>query len=422
MSTRSLAERGRTKSSSPLRLAGLLAVAIVVGGAAWKSAFSPVDFPVYHDVGTDILSGHFELYQQGVYDVGSPVDEHRFRYAPVVAVLLTPFALLPLPIAALVFAALKIAAFWNIVSTIVHRLYERAASIDVLPDIALVTFLVVGGYAVEELRTGNFHLFSVWLMVVAFDRAERGQVAAPAFAAALAVAAKLTPLALVGYLALIGRRSAAIASLLALVCLALVPALVWGWNQNTHLLQGFARFATLKAADPGNYSLLGLLSGSDIAGAGWIVIAVWLLVALTAAGAAMWTIRKHTRAPAIREVGFGLLVTGLVLFSPHTQRIHFVSLCAPVALLVAWLRQRQPDPNAALIKAALAVTFAFGTLIPAVLSSRQWSLLYLKLNPYFFAAAWLFVVLLVVGARSSADGTRVKCPGVTCRGIRRGGL
>jgi len=394
MSTRSLAEGARAGRPSVWRVAGPIVAAIVVAGAAWKSAVSPVDFPVYHDVGRDILSGHFELYQQAVYDGSSAVDEHRFRYAPIIALLLTPLAPLPLPVAALVFAALKIAAFWSIAATIARRSGLSAAAADV----ALLTFFLVGGYTVEELRTGNFHLFSVWLMVVAFDRAERGQIAVPAVAAALAIAAKLTPLALVGYFALIGRRTVAVASLLAVIVLALGPALVWGWHQNTHLLQGFARFATLKAGDPGNYSLLGLLSGSDIAAASWIVIALWLVVAVTAAATVAVVVARRGSMATIRDLGLALLVTGLVLFSPHTQRIHFVSLCVPVALLVAWLRRDQAAPNAALIKTTLAVIFTVGTFIPAVLGSRGWSLVYLKLNPYFFAAAFLFVVLLVIGS------------------------
>ena len=60
----------------------------------------------------------------------------------------------------------------------------------------LIAFLIVGGYIAEELRFGNAHFLCVTLMVFAYDRAEAGSTVLPAAALAVAIATKLTPIAL----------------------------------------------------------------------------------------------------------------------------------------------------------------------------------------------------------------------------------
>jgi uncharacterized membrane protein len=69
--------------------------------------------------------------------------------------------------------------------------------------VILTALLLVAGYVAEEFRYGNFHFFVVAMMAVAFVSAERGRVALPAASLALAIAAKLTPLLLLGYFALL---------------------------------------------------------------------------------------------------------------------------------------------------------------------------------------------------------------------------
>jgi hypothetical protein len=385
----------------------ILVVALPVLG--WKSASTPVDFSVYHQTGGYILDGDYEIYPVAVYSGDRTVEEHNFRYSPVVALLLTPFALLPLPVAALAFFTLKILALWAIAQIVARRLGVPDRAVD----IALIAFLLTAGYVVEELRNGNFQLFAVFLMVIAFDGAERGLVARSAVGTALAIAAKLTPLALLGLFFLTRRFAAIAASLVVLVVLAYGPALFWGWQWNQRLLHGFWFFANLKANDPGNFSLIGLLSGSRVAADAPSVLpfAIWLGVAGAAALMTAWAIRRNAGLPLVRDLGFSLLMTGLLLFPLHTQRIHFSALYVPVALLVGVLIRGMAPVQRFALQSALAVTFVTGTAAPALLGSRTMAIAYQNLNLYFYATAWLFVVLLALALHPSwqaarADGTR----------------
>ena len=86
---------GRT---SLLKAIGLVILVLAMGMLAWRASNDSVDFPIYHYAGRQILSGDYELYPSELYD-GREVGGHGFRYAPAVAFLFVPFALLPLQLA-----------------------------------------------------------------------------------------------------------------------------------------------------------------------------------------------------------------------------------------------------------------------------------------------------------------------------------
>src|SRR5689334_17044892 len=74
-------------------LYAIAVVAILVFGV--YCATHAVDVPVYHRAARLVLNGDYELYPAGIYS-NAPVTVHAFRYAPIVAFLFVPFALLPL--------------------------------------------------------------------------------------------------------------------------------------------------------------------------------------------------------------------------------------------------------------------------------------------------------------------------------------
>ena len=82
----------------------------------------------------------------------------------------------------------------------------------------------------EELRFGNVHFFIVALMVFAYDRAEAGSVFSPAAALAVAIAIKLTPVALLAYFALRRRGAVCLATVAILAFLIVAPAAVIGFG------------------------------------------------------------------------------------------------------------------------------------------------------------------------------------------------
>ena len=77
-------------------------------------------------------------------------------------------------------------------------------------------------------------------MVFAYDRAEAGLVLPPAAALAVAIATKITPLALLAYFALRRRAAVCLATVAILALLIVAPAIVMGSAANARELRAFA--------------------------------------------------------------------------------------------------------------------------------------------------------------------------------------
>ena len=149
-----------------------------------------------------MIAGHYEFYPVEAYG-GTPGPSQGFRYLPAIAFLFVPFGWLPLEVSALAFFALKLVAVWYVGATVARH----AGLSEGRRQVFLIAFLSVGGYMAEELRFGNVHFLVVALMVFAYDRTEAGSVLLPAAALAVAIATKLTPVALLAYFAFRRRRS-----------------------------------------------------------------------------------------------------------------------------------------------------------------------------------------------------------------------
>ncbi len=394
--------------------AGLVALAILFVGLAWYSSTRPIDFQIYHRVATQVLHGDYELYPRVVYQGVRRGDSHEFLYAPVVAFLFVPFALMPLPVAAFLFACLKIPAYAYVVWVMTRRLgVERRFAL-----ITWTTLLVAGGYVIEEFRNGNVHAFVILLMVMAFDQAERGRVLASAAALGLAIVAKLTPLALLGYFAWRRRFALCAATLAVIAVLWAVPVPFVGFTMNTHLTEGFVRSAAAMADESDNFSLRGALlrtftvnplqnpdyaptNVADVPVAVVSVVWILMLVALAVAVAvALWTAPGNAAASLI---DLSLVLTTILIVSPHTQRMHFSMLVVPVACLIGVLVAPRRLPGAGLVRGALAVNAAAATLLPLVFGGRSASLAFQAFSPYTVATVVLLVALVVV--RQQADTT-----------------
>jgi hypothetical protein len=389
----------------------LAVLLILLALLAREAATRSVDFPVYHHAARQVIAGHYELYPVEAYG-GTPGPSQGFRYAPAIAFLFVPVGWLPLELAALTFFALKLAALWYVGATVARHagLSERRR------QVLLIAFLVVGGYVSEELHFGNVHFLCVTLMVFAYDRAEAGAVLLPAAALAVAIATKLTPIALLAYFAFRRRGAVCVATVAILGLLLLAPAAVMGSAANARELRAFATYATEKISEGDNYALRGVLVRYLTAGHGdashieanvadlplAVVDGLWLIGLIGLGLAALVAMWRDDDDPVVRLLEFSIVMTGIVLASPHTQRRYFVALYVPAVVLVALLRRRPaPDDKRSILIALLAIA-APATILPLVFAGRRLALIYEAGSPYFFGALLLFGVLVMMTLRRKA--------------------
>jgi len=402
-----------------LRRFGAVVLGVLLVGFARECAIHSVDFPVYHRTARQLIAGNFELYPTAVYD-GGPMPAHEFRYAPVIAFLFVPFGFLPLELAALVFFILKVAACVYIAAVVARHAGLSAAHRNLL----LLALLLVGGYVVEEFRYGNAHFFCVALMVLAYDAAESGRVMTSAVALAVAIATKLTPIALLGYFALRRRWVLCLATAAVLVALALLPAVVVGIDANARLLKGFSVYAMQKIDEEDTNALRGVLvryltpaHGADAHHLETTSLAslspntvtvIWVLSVMGLGLVGLAVIRPDVDDPIVRLLEFSLVLTGMLLASPHTQRRYFVALYVPVIALVALMVRYPESRQRRTILAGLAAVAATSTVLPLVFGGRALALAYEAASPYFFGTAVLFGVLVAVTARLKGPAEAAK--------------
>lgn len=396
--------------SGMARWAGWAVLALLLLALARESALRTVDFPVYHRVARELIAGDRTIYPLEAYD-GGAMPSHGFRYAPVIAFLMIPIGWLPLEAAAILLYGAKLLAAGYVGSVIARRARMPHGARGYL----VAAFLLVGGYVAEEFRYGNIHFLTVALMVFAFDAVESGGTVAPAVALGLAVAAKVTPLALLAYFAVRRRVAVCLATVAVLFVLALLPSVWLGLAANARLLRAFSTYALQKVDEQDNYALRGVLvkhltatyagdrshlpaSLADVPPSA--VTALWLIGLVVMGLAALAAVLPESRDPAVRLLELSIVVTGILLAAPHTQRRYFVSLFVPAAVLMAVLATRRPDRGTALTAwVGLAALAASGTILPLVFGGRRLALLYEAASPYFFGTLVLYGSLIVVTLR-----------------------
>jgi len=136
-----------------------------VNGRFWLN-----DFRVYYDSARSLLDG------QPLYGVARGLDSGIFKYAPVLALLYVPLALLPYAIAASVQYLLIVAAFIG-ASLLADRLI-RTHLLPGKPGTYAPLFLlglVVVVHLHRELHLGNVNVMLLWLLLFALDRLLAGK-------------------------------------------------------------------------------------------------------------------------------------------------------------------------------------------------------------------------------------------------------
>lgn len=206
-------------------VAMLLFVLEHVNGRFWLN-----DFRVYYDSARALLDG------QPLYGVSHGLDSGIFKYAPAIALLYVPLALLPYGVAASIQYLLIVAAFIG-ASLLADRLF-RMHLLDGKPGTYAPLFLmglVVVVHLHRELHLGNINVMLLWLLLFALERLLKGRKILVGELIGLAILAKphfavLLPLLLL-------RREFMVAgiSLAGILAGIMLPAALFGLDDSMEL-------------------------------------------------------------------------------------------------------------------------------------------------------------------------------------------
>ncbi len=343
-----------------------------------------------------------------LYDYVQPdrvQGELYFTYPPVSALLLRPFALLPLGLTIAVFTALTVLGV--VVTT--RWLLAPVVARHGLPRVFTVTVGVLLVFAVESTREtitfGQINMLLVVLILADLLFAVPQGRRWAGVGVGLATALKLYPGIFIVYLLATRRwRDAAVASATAagatLLAAAVAPA--DSWRFFTHELWATDRVG--RTDYTGNQSLFGLLSRLTAPTEPSRVL--WLALALLVAGYGLW---RAARAARAGDALTGLTLTGLVgaLVSPITWTHHIYWFVPAVVLLADAALGTDPATPAGARRRRWLAGLAVGTgalIVYGVVSFHDWGVApvptdspgeFLARNTYVLLSLLLVVALPV---------------------------
>jgi len=369
---------------------GLLAI-ILLGSGLYFARRSGTDYSAY---GND-----FNVFYFAAREVLGGRDPYQNRlgpwtpylYPPVLAELLAPIALLPVPLAAYI---------WFVASGVSMLLAARMASVlsvqasgsnstgESTPEnkptmaaetlVALIASMVVGRFALDCFAMGQVNAIVTGLAVAHLYLYAKDRRRLSALALALAASLKLTPAVLIIYHLARGRIRFAAGTSLLLVCLLAGGFLVFGRGAivavRAFQQQTIANGQGFDLGYSGNQSIRGaelrLTSESDDGRRkpyDWASLAVSLVLLLGAVFAARRQASEVAAAP---------LFCCMVMLSPLAWKAHFVALILPAACLAARAIRRTPGVKTSVARFAIALTFVLFTLTSPTLigaTGAEWT-------------------------------------------------
>ena len=346
------------------------------------------DFNVYHHAAKEILAGR-DPYQNSLGE-WTP-----YLYPPLLAELLVPLAMLPLPIAAYLWFLISAASMFSAArmsATLTSKSDEDAADkheshvarfLSLRAAIAAGAVVVLLRFVLDTFNMGQVNTVVAGLAVAHIYFYARDRKALSAIALVLAVSVKLTPaLFLVYHIAKMRLKFAAacIAILVGVTSLSFLPFEARG-------LESFRIFAnrTLKneqgfnLADSGNQSLRGALArlagrASDGDSGGTETRspteAVTLAVAIVLLAGAVFAARRARSEFA----GAAPFFCCVVLLSPLSWKAHFVILVLPIAYLL-FLAKASNNARRSIAATLVAAFVLFNLTSPHVigLAAAEWA-------------------------------------------------
>jgi hypothetical protein len=392
-----------------------------------------------------------------LHRAGDETAVHRWNprhpNMPVVVLLLTPFAYLPVGLMAISFSSLKLLTLGAIVLMAVSIVNHRK---DRMPD-HVVLLGVLGGltFMISDLQHGNTNVFVAGAVVGHLWLWRRGHDLWAGAVLALGICLKVTPLLFVAYW-LYQRQWRMLAAVgVSLPLLMLSPALVLDWSFYEHAKRAWVEHLVMPgvtgqpypshinqslpaiinryftSGDSGNYLWDPDYTLAPVEFA-WITVydlgerARWLLRGLQGAMvlAAGWVIgwRVLPRDDGRRGLHYGMIVSMMLLLNQRSWDHHAVYLVvAHLAVVYALARGNLSEwwkrPLSVIVGAAIVWTYiTSGDLIKAVLGSDGADrFAAYGITFWHFLAMWGLCVVLGVAMRRrkepyEADEQSVQAP------------
>ncbi|MGW5672624.1 glycosyltransferase 87 family protein [Micromonospora sp. NPDC003776] len=333
-----------------------------------------------------------------------------FTYPPFAALLLRPFALLPLGATVAIFTALTVLGVVVTTRWLVTPLVERHD----LPRLFSLTVAVLLVFAVESTREtitfGQINMLLVVLILADLLFAVPHGRRWAGVGVGLATALKLFPGIFILYLLATRRwRAAVVASATATVATLLAAAVAPrdSWRFWTHELWATDRVG--RTDYTGNQSLFGLLS--RITAPEKPSQLPWLLLVLAVTGYGLW---RAARAARAGDALAGLTLTGLVggLVSPITWTHHLYWFIPAVVVLVDAALDADPHTPAGARRRRWLFTLTAGTgfvIIYGVVTFQDWGVAPARTDsPGEFVTrnAYVLLSLLLLAALPYRRGAR----------------
>jgi hypothetical protein len=409
----------------------VLAVLLLLGGTVFlrylpgPSTPVPKDFGQYYVAGRLALDGHLSglypveltrglvesrfpgtLWTEAADAAGLPETSY-FIYAPWVAAVLAPLALLP------AWAAYSVAYTLNWIALALaflllpgilprHGRFAAAASFVLL--IESPPFL-------EAVTSAQASLPLFLLFVLLARDLARGRDVRAGLWWALATGLKLFPLLFIVY-ALARRRFRMVSAGIGFGCaIALASVALAGLDANVRFVRLILDHLPYVATFESNQSLTGFLLrlGAEADATAWTILRVPPALAivsrvllLATLGGTLWWIARRLRAGSAWDeaIAFSLIVIWMLSTAPNAWLHHFVALALPSAVAAGALRARA-EAGGATGGARRVVTWsvAWGLIFAHVLFQRlatpEWrSAPWVVLAGLPFLGAWVFYGLL----------------------------
>lgn len=371
-------------------------VAVLAAQAAWR--FLRVEHPLGElDTGS---SGDFVHYYHAARAVLEGGDIYAagirwYIYPPLLAVLLSPLALLPFGIAAAawtVFNAGIVLASLRLGAEDLSRRFAVRVDAALIPVVMLISAAVMADKIRADLRLGQTDALVLLAMTLGLTWLGR-RPALCGLAIGLIVNIKYQGLVFLPYLIVRRRWREAVWSVAWSAALAFSTALVFGWERNLGYLRAALAGLTegvigrVRSGDDRptvfpldwerSVSIPSVLArAADAWGGGaWIVWVGSALLALAAVGTGGWIYRRRgldlwraEQAPAVVGLEWCGLIAGVLAFSPQTTSRHLFLLILPVLAASVLLVGRRSDAagaagNRVLLLAAMGV-LAAGLWLP----------------------------------------------------------
>ncbi len=387
----------------------LLFVLELVNGRFWLN-----DFRVYYDSAQNILHG------QPLYGVSHGLDSGIFKYAPAIALLYVPLALLPYAVAASIQYLGIVAAFIG-ASLLADRLI-RTHLLNAKPGTYAPLFLmglVVVVHLHRELHLGNVNVMLLWLLLFALDRLLAGRRILGGALIGLVILTKPHFVVLLPLLLL--RREWKVMGLAAATVVAglMLPVLFLGVLESGRLhsewLGEMAKHnASLIYTGGENYNAVNTIYSflhravfdHFVAPSGTETSAMLGAIVLAFGALVLWNLRRSTASAFVFEY---LLLIALVPSITLTDTEHFL-LALPLVVFVMHHLVPSSDPRW-LIVLAVPILFGYGgNWEDALGPASDWMIHHGVLGIANFGLLLLSVFLFLRSNRSNFSGAPVSIP------------